>query len=78
MKEYRLGRTEYHFDPTSTQAIARGDRMKCSKPTNRVTEDYYASPEDIKAFRGYTFEPDHSMPNRNFDRGRIRFFKTGH
>lgn len=56
MAEYRLGRSEYRFDPTATEAVARVDRRSSTPST-----------EDIEKSASFIFEP-----TKPISKGQIR------
>lgn len=69
MAEYRLGRSEYWFDPTATEAVARADRRtSTAPPTGNI---YHASPADLAKISGFVFEPDRPISNSQLRRMRF-------
>lgn len=75
MKEFRLGRSEYRFDPTASEAIARADQ----KPVSIGGEgsSYHASAAEVQKFEGFTFEPDRLISTKEIGQQRwIRSNRT--
>lgn len=51
-------RSQYWFDPTASEAIARVDCRQTGNSARRFPDVYYASAEDLSSFRNTVFEPD--------------------
>lgn len=72
MKEFRLGRSEYWFDPTTSEAIAHSNRNGHTEMYEEVDTDavdiYHATEEEINHFKGTIFEPNRLVSNRQIKR----------
>ncbi len=69
MAEYRLGRSEYYFDPTAIEAVAGASRA--IRPTRRENA-HHASTIDIAPYLETVFEPDRLITLKQVARGRKR------
>ena len=56
MKEFKLGRSDYWFDPTASEAVVRVGENRDKKKPEEV-DVYHATEEEIGLLKGVIFEP---------------------
>ncbi len=70
MAEYHLGRSEYRFDPTAAEAVARADRETLHIPP--ADDPYHTSQADLGKLTNAVFEPPKLITNRQLGRARYK------